>query len=197
MVLEVGLWMNFDRLRMFLTKGIKLLQVGEFHLFFVEFFLSLEFFFEFFVRSKQFEVLKVIVDDWIFKIYVYFQFFFAGLFLGLFQRMLVLFLSLILLGLVDKFTKRVFIVIWFLIWFFVVLHFRLFLLLLGKRLLDRVFAIGLAKKLWTFAQLGHWAFLVILSAFLKWGKVEVCHLSVWLHGWFKISYLSVRLHDRL
>lgn len=69
--------------------------------------------------------------------------------------MFVLFLSLILLGLVDKFTKRVFIVIWFLIWFFVVLHFRLFLLLLGKRLLDRVFAIGLAKELWAFAQLGH------------------------------------------
>jgi hypothetical protein len=55
--------MRFNRLRMFLIEGVKLLQMVDFDLFLIEFLFSLKLSLEFLVRSEKFKVLKVILDD--------------------------------------------------------------------------------------------------------------------------------------
>ena len=69
MVLEI-VWERIDWLRMKkpLAKRIKLLQLSNFHLFFIKFVLSFELLFELFVRGKEFKVLKIIFNDRILRV---------------------------------------------------------------------------------------------------------------------------------
>ncbi len=164
----------------------------DFDLFLIEFLFSLKLSLEFLVRSEKFKVLKVILDDRIPKFNIDLQLLFVSLLLGLFDRIFVLFIALILSGLVDQFTKRVFIVVCF----FVVLRLYLFLFLLFEGLLDRVFTIRLAKELRAFAQLRNKTFLVIFFALLERFEVKVCHLSFVLSSRFEIIRLSLGLNLR-
>ncbi len=105
-----------------LAEGIKLVQLSNFHLFFIKFVLFLELFFEFLVRSKELKVLEIVLNDRILRAEVDFQLFFVGLLLAFFRRDFIFFKALKLLRFVHKFTKRVLVVVRF----FMVLNFYLF-----------------------------------------------------------------------
>jgi hypothetical protein len=158
-----------------LAEGIKLLQLSNFHLFFIKFVLFLELFFEFLVRSKELKVLEIVLNDRILRAEVDFQLFFVGLLLAFFGRNFIFFKALKLLRFVHKFTKRIFVVVRF----FMVLNFYLFWFFFFERLFDWVFTVGLAKEFWAFAQFWHGILFLVLFALFEWSEVKVWDLPVW------------------